>query len=64
MQNVTKEEFFAYVNPRDIVLRCEPTATYWETRGRQVVGMTTPGYSNGYDNQGKVKTVYMLAEVL
>jgi hypothetical protein len=41
---VTREQFFAYVNPRDIVLRTEPAAVYWETRGRTIVGYSTPGY--------------------
>jgi hypothetical protein len=41
---VTKEQFFGFVGPRDIVTRCERDATYWETRNREVVGISTPGY--------------------
>lgn len=41
---VSREVFFSYVMPRDIVLRTEPDYTIWETRGRAVVGMSTPGW--------------------
>lgn len=41
---VTKEQFFAYVGPRDIILRTERQATIWETRNRLEVGRSTPGY--------------------
>lgn len=44
---VTRDQFFAYVNPRDIVLRTEPSVTYWETRNRTVLGYSTPGYKGG-----------------
>lgn len=46
---VSKAKFFAYMNPRDIVLRSEPAVTYWETRGRTIVGYSTPGYKGGTD---------------
>jgi len=43
---VTKDKFFDYVKPRDIVLRIERETTYWETRNRAIVGYSTPGYAN------------------
>jgi hypothetical protein len=45
MREVTKDQFFAIVNPMDVVLRSERDATFWETRSRQIVGKSTPGYS-------------------
>lgn len=57
---VTKEEFFAAIGPRDIVLRTEPEYTEWETRSRVVVGRTTPGYRNGWGLEGQTPSVYML----
>ena len=44
MIEVTKEQFFDYVGPRDIVTRPEPDHVVWETRDRVEVGRTTPGY--------------------
>jgi hypothetical protein len=41
---VTKDEFFAYIRPRDVHPRSEPEVTYWELRNRQVVGKSTPGW--------------------
>jgi len=44
---VSRDEFFAYVNPRDIVLsNHDPNHTTWETRSRVVVGRTYPGWKN------------------
>lgn len=46
MIEVTKEEFFAYVNgaPFDIHPRSERDKSVWETRSRVVIGESTPGY--------------------
>lgn len=57
---VTKEQFFAYVGPRDINPRAEREYSAWETRSRVLVGKTTPGYANGYMPEGKAPDVYML----
>lgn len=45
---VTKDQFFAYVGPRDIVCRCEREYTVWETRDRVAVGRSEPGYASPY----------------
>ena len=57
---VTREQFFAYVGPRDIIPRPEREYSVWETRSRTLVGMTTPGYANGWTPEGKAPDVYML----
>lgn len=44
MREVSKEQFHASVGQMDVCLRCERDATYWETRGRHLMGKTTPGY--------------------
>jgi hypothetical protein len=41
---VSKDRFFAYVGPRDIVLNTKRNEVIWETRNRTVVGRTKPGY--------------------
>lgn len=41
---VTKDEFWARINPMDVVLRSEKMETIFETRHRQLVGRKTPGY--------------------
>ena len=44
MREVTKEEFYGSVGRMDVVLRCEREATFYETRSRQTMGKSTPGY--------------------
>lgn len=44
MKKVTKQEFFAVIGPQDVITRAEKNETIWETRGRAIVGKTTPGY--------------------
>lgn len=44
MIEVTKERFYATVGLMDVHPRPEPDHSSWETRGREVVGRTTPGY--------------------
>lgn len=44
MRQVTKEEFFAAVGPRDVHPRPHKTHSEWETRERRVVGRSWPGY--------------------
>lgn len=47
MVAVTQDQFFAYVGPRDIVTSLnDPTFTVWETRCREPVGRTYPGWKN------------------
>lgn len=58
---VTREEFFAVINPLDVHPRPFPDHSLWETPTRQVIGKTTPGYANGWTPQGKAPDVYMLA---
>jgi len=47
MRQVSKEEFFAEIGQRDVVLNCEPDQIVWETRQRLPVGRTTPGWRGG-----------------
>lgn len=47
MRVVSKEEFFAFVGPRDIVTsNNNPNYTVWEDRSRRVVGRSLPGWEN------------------
>lgn len=41
---VSKEEFFAFVNPRDIIGQSLADHTVWKTRRHQLVGKSYPGY--------------------
>jgi len=59
---VTKEEFFAYVGPRDIRPRAEREYSAWETPSRELIGKTTPGYANTWSPDGFAPEVYMLTE--
>jgi hypothetical protein len=47
MIEVTHDEFFDFIGPRDIVPRAERGFTSWETRNRLEVGRTLPGYMGG-----------------
>lgn len=44
-KQVSKDEFYATVGNMDVVTRPERDKTYWELRNRELVGITTPGYS-------------------
>lgn len=45
MIEVTRDQFFAYVGPRDVSPRCaDPHYSLWELRDRTVVGKSTPGW--------------------
>jgi len=57
---VSREEFLAYVGPRDIVLVSRADHTIWQTRDRQVVGRTTPGYANQWGPNGPAHATYEL----
>jgi hypothetical protein len=58
MIEVSAEQFFAYVNPRNIhPITDHPERTLWETERRELVGTTLPGWRN----PGAPK-VYMLTE--
>jgi hypothetical protein len=47
MTEVSKDQFYEGVGPRDIVLSSNsPDFTTWETRNRVVVGRTYPGWKN------------------
>ena len=55
MIEVTKEEFYAFMKPRDVHPRSEPDRSVWETRNREVLGISKPGY------KCEGEEVYMLA---
>lgn len=44
MIEVTKEQFFRVIGPMDVHPKSERDFSSWETRDRDVVGRTTPGY--------------------
>ena len=44
MTEVTKEEFFAIMGPRDVHPRALPDCSEWETRERRIIGRSYPGY--------------------
>jgi hypothetical protein len=56
---VSKERFFAYIGPRDIVLNTKRNEVIWEARNRTVVGRTTPGYACEH---GSTKTYELTPE--
>jgi hypothetical protein len=44
VQEVTREQFYAALGPRNVHPRAEREASYWETPGRELLGISTPGY--------------------
>lgn len=44
MRKVTKNDFYAAIGPQDVIARPGRDECIWETRGRQIVGRSTPGY--------------------
>ncbi len=63
MKIVTREEFFAYMGPRDVHPRAEPERSVWiDQRTHAILGQTTPGYRNGWTSEGKAPDVYMLSD--
>lgn len=52
MVAVSQDVFFSYVGPRDIVIsNNSPSYGVWETRSRQTVGQTYPGWKNPRDEK-------------
>ena len=56
MKTVSKEEFFAFMGPRNVNPRAEPDYSVWETPYREVLGISRPGY------KCEGEEVYMLSE--
>lgn len=56
MIEVTKEQFYQYVNLRDICVHSEKEITYWKTRSGLMIGQT-----DGY-NRTDEKKFYRLTE--
>ena len=54
---VSRDDFYSYINPRDIVLSSFPERTDWRTRSYTLVGRSIPGYLD----PGKPET-YMLTK--
>mgnify|MGYP003145060863 CR=1 FL=1 len=44
MIEVTRDQFFAAIGPQDVIPQPHKMHTVWETRRRELVGQTTPGY--------------------
>lgn len=58
MITVTKEEFYEYVNPRDILVSAsDPKVTTWKTRNGLLVGEST-----GYARDSEDEKWYRLTE--
>lgn len=53
MMEVTQEEFYKrlYADKRDIMPDAEEHVTYWKIRGKQVWGVSTPGWKNPAANK-------------
>lgn len=60
MNPVSREEFLAYVGPRDIIPVSRKDHTLWQTRGQLTVGRTTPGYANHWGPNGPTPATYEL----
>ena len=60
MNQVTREEFLAYIGPRDIIPVPRAEHTLWQTRGQLTVGRTTPGYANHWGPNGLTPATYEL----
>ena len=57
MVEVTQDEFYKFVNPRDIIIHNAPDWNVWETRSRVVVGRSWPSFRRPSDPH-----VYALTE--
>lgn len=63
MVEVTKEQFYASVGQLDVHPRPEGDHSSWETRTREVVGRTTPGYMcRDADGNYTSKSQYFVTE--
>lgn len=63
MREVTKSQFFQVIGPLDVHPNHQnPECTAWETRNRQIVGHTVPGWRNGYVNGVKTEPQYFLKD--
>ncbi len=49
MTKVSKEQFFKYVNDRDITVHALKNECVWKTRAGYQIGRTTPGYDHCVD---------------
>lgn len=56
MRAVSKEEFFAFMGPRNVTPRAEADRSVWETPYREVLGISRPGY------KCEGEEAYMLAD--
>lgn len=58
MVAVTQDQFFAYINPRDVNPRCAAeTYSDWETRDRLLVGRSFPGWKSSGDEEAYFLTL-------
>ncbi|WP_186191018.1 hypothetical protein [Burkholderia gladioli] len=53
MVEVSKEQFYDLMGPRDVHPRAEPDKSVWETPRREVIGISTPGYLTDYGQPEK-----------
>ena len=63
MREVTKEQFFDVIGPIDVHPSVQnPNHTDWETRNRQLIGRSIPGWRNTYDNGVETPKQYFLKD--
>ena len=53
LHEVSRDRFFQYVEPRDIIVSSDRAFTTWETRNRVMVGRTVPGYMPVHQHEEK-----------
>ena len=63
MREVTKDQFFAVIGPLDVQPSLQnPNHTDWETRSRQIIGRSVPGWRNGYVEGKETPKQYFLKD--
>jgi hypothetical protein len=63
MVEVTKDQFFAFVGPRNVHPTPYPDHSLWrDLNTHSIVGKTQPGYRNTWGPQGKTPAVYLLTQ--
>ena len=63
MREVTREQFFDVIGPLDVHPSTQnPDRTNWETRNRQIIGYTIPGWRNTYVNGIETPKQYFLKD--
>ena len=59
---VTEDVFYAAMGPLDVNPRPERDVTYWEAPNRELLGISTPGFSAIGEKTYKVRTALAAAK--